>query len=109
VQDQGRFQKGKDKSSDTPSSFHQYKFLGALGGPGSYLLQLLKDGVENTHKEAASEVCDWIGKEMLLVLKRFKAALIQRSPRRGGNPIFVRLIRQVWQSRLVLPSERRGL
>ena len=57
--------------------------------------QLLSEGVEAALEGVAEEVCCWIGDEMLRLLKRFKAAFVERSPRRGGNPVFVRLIRQV--------------
>ena len=57
--------------------------------------QLLKDKVGKALEGVADSVCSGIGDEMLRLLKRFKAAFVERSPRRGGNPIFVRLIRQV--------------
>ena len=61
----------------------------------SFCGQLLKDKVGKTLEDVADSVCSEIGDEMLRALKRFKASFVERSPRRGGNPVFVRLIRQV--------------
>ncbi len=60
-----------------------------------FFWQLLNENIDTTVADVADEVCRCIGDECLHLLKRFKAAFVERSPRRGGNPIFVKLIRQV--------------
>ena len=64
--------------------------------------QLLEENIDATVTDVGDKVCRRIGDECLQLLKRFKAAFVERSPRRGGNPIFVKLIRQVARALLIM-------